>query len=192
VSGVSSDTSRPVTVLLASWKAGDPAALKALIPLVYDELHRLAEHYLRGERRGHTLQSTALIHEAYLRLVNQEPGQIDNRAHFLGVAAHLMRQVLVDHARARLAAKRDGGDKVELRDEDHPLQTANVDVLALDESLGRLEQLDPDLCRVVEMRFFAGLSVEDAAVALGVSPATVKREWAAAKAWLSRELSDKT
>jgi RNA polymerase sigma factor (TIGR02999 family) len=188
---VSSEVPQPVTVLLAQWKAGDAAALKALIPLVYDELHRLAQHYLRAERKGHTLQSTALINEAYLRLASQNPGEIDNRAHFLGVAAHLMRQILVDHARSRAAAKRDGGARVELRDEDHPLQTADVDVLALDESLTRLEQFDPALCRVVEVRFFAGLSIEDAAVALDVSPATVKREWAAAKAWLSRELGEK-
>jgi RNA polymerase sigma factor (TIGR02999 family) len=179
---------QPVTALLMRWRAGDPAALEALIPLVYGELHRLAAHYLRSERSGHTLQSTALVNEAYLRLVSQGPGHIENRAHFLGVAAHLMRQVLADHARAHRAAKRDAGVRVELRDEDHPVEAADVDMIALDEALTRLAQFDPDLCRVVEMRLFSGLSVEDSARALGVSPATLKREWSAAKAWLSREL----
>jgi RNA polymerase sigma factor (TIGR02999 family) len=188
---VSAEVSQPVTALLARWRAGDPTALEALIPLVFDELHRLAAHYLRGERSGHTLQSTALVNEAYLRLVSQGVSHIDNRAHFLGVASHLMRQILVDHARAHGASKRDGGERVELRDEDHPLQSADVDLLALDQALIRLEQFDPELCRLVEMRFFAGLSIEDTATALGVSAASVKREWTTAKAWLSRELREK-
>jgi RNA polymerase sigma factor (TIGR02999 family) len=187
---VSADKPQPVTVLLHQWKAGDAAALAALVPLVYDELHRLAAHYLRAERAGHTLQSTALVNEAYLRLVNQEPGDIGDRAHFIGVAAHVMRQVLVDHARARAAAKRGAGARVELRTEDYPLQVTNVDVIALDEALTGLAGFDPDLCRVVELRFFGGLSTEDCAAALGVSTATIKREWAAAKAWLSRELEE--
>jgi len=187
---VSSEASQPVTLLLAQWRGGDGAALKALIPLVYDELHRLAAHYLRSERHGHTLQSTALINEAYMRLVGQEPGDISNRTHFLGVAAHVMRQVLVDHARAHRAAKRAGGDRVELRDEDHPLMAADVDAIALDDAMNKLAQLDPELCRVVEMRVFGGLTVEEAAAAIGISPATFKREWAAAKAWLSRELGE--
>jgi RNA polymerase sigma factor (TIGR02999 family) len=186
---VSEAVSEPVTVLLARWKGGDPAALTALVPLVYDELHRLAAHYLRSERTGHTLQSTALVNETYLRLVGQQPGDINNRAHFIGVAAHLMRQVLVDHARAQRAAKRDAGCRVELRTEDHPLQVADVDVIALDEAMTRLASFDPDMCRIVELRYFGGLSVEDAATALGVSAATIKREWAAARAWLTRELT---
>jgi RNA polymerase sigma factor (TIGR02999 family) len=182
---------QPITALLMQWRAGDPTALEALIPLVYGELHRLAEHYLRRERSGHTLQSTALVNEAYLRLASQGPGDIGNRAHFFGVAAHLMRQVLVDHARAHRAAKRDAGVRVELRDDEHPVQATDIDVIALDEALSRLAQADPDLCRIVEMRVFAGLSVDDSAQAMGVSPATLKREWSAAKAWLSRELAVK-
>ena len=181
----------PVTELLAQWRAGDRSALEAMIPLVYDELHRLAHHYLHSERRGHTLQSTALVNEAYLRLLGQGGQRINDRAHFLGVAAHLMRQILVDYARARRAAKREGGQRVELEEARHPLQVSDVDVLALDEALIALAKLDPDQCRIVEMRFFAGLSVEDTAVAMEVSPATVKREWAVAKAWLRRELGDK-
>jgi RNA polymerase sigma factor (TIGR02999 family) len=186
---VVADNSQPVTALLTQWRAGDAAALEALIPLLYGELHRIAHRHLRSERPGHTLQSTALVNEAYLRLVSQGAGQIDNRAHFLGVAAHLMRQILVDYARAQHAAKRDGGRRVELEEGLHPLQTADVDVLALDEALQALAQLDPEQARIVEMRFFGGLSVEDTATALGVSPATVKREWASARAWLSRELA---
>ena len=185
------EVSEPITALLAQWKAGDAAALEALIPLMYNELHRLAEHHLRGERHGHTLQSTALINEAYLRLVTQEGGSLDSRSHFLGVAAHVMRQILIDHARARRAAKREGGCRVELREEDHPLQAADVDILALDEALNHLAQFDPELCKIVEMRFLGGLSVEDTAEVMGVSPATVKREWATARAWLSRELGER-
>lgn len=187
---MSEESSPAVTELLDHWRSGDPAALEALIPLVYDELHRLAHRYLRGERPGHTLQSTALVNEAYLRLVGQGASQIKNRAHFLGVAAHLMRQVLVDSARAQRAAKRDAGIRVELEEAMHPAQIADVDVIALDEALKELEQFDAELCRIVEMRFFGGLSIEDTATAMGVSPATVKREWVAARAWLSREVGE--
>jgi RNA polymerase sigma factor (TIGR02999 family) len=187
---MSEDRPTAVTGLLAQWRAGDPAALEGLIPLVYSELRRIAHSYLRGERKGHTLQSTALVNEAYLRLVSQGPGQIDNRAHFLGVAAHLMRQILVDHFRAQRTAKRDGGRRVELDEGLHPAQVADVDVLALDEALTALAQLDPDQSRIVEMRFFGGLSIADVATVMGVSPSTVKREWASARAWLSRELSE--
>jgi RNA polymerase sigma factor (TIGR02999 family) len=187
---VSEDRPQAVTELLVQWRAGDPAALEALIPLVYGELHRIAHGCLRGERKSHTLQSTALVNEAYLRLVSQGPGQIDNRAHFVGVAAHLMRQILVDYARALRSTKRDGGRRVELDEALHPLQVADVDVLALDEALNSLSQLDPDQSRIVEMRFFGGLSIEETAAVLGVSPSTVKREWASARTWLSRELTD--
>jgi RNA polymerase sigma factor (TIGR02999 family) len=187
--GVSADAPQQVTGLLAQWRAGDPAALESLIPLVYGELRRIAHGYLRGERPGHTLQSTALVNEVYLRLVSQEPGQINNRAHFVRVAAHLMRQILVDYARAQRAAKRDGGHRVELDESLQPLQLADVDVIALDDALSALAQLDPDQARIVEMRFFGGLSIEDTATALGVSPATVKREWRTARMWLSRELA---
>jgi RNA polymerase sigma factor (TIGR02999 family) len=185
---VSGQPPKPVTELLTSWRAGDAAALEALIPVVYDELHRLAHHYLRGERRGHTLQSTALVNEAYLRLVSQGPGQIGDRAHFIGVAAHLMRQILVDYARAQHAAKRDGGRRIALEEALHPLQVEDVDVIDLDKALKGLEQLDEKQSRIVELRFFGGLSIEDTATLIGLSPATVKREWAMAKAWLSREL----
>jgi RNA polymerase sigma factor (TIGR02999 family) len=185
---VSADAPQQVTGLLAQWRAGDPAALESLIPLVYGELRRIAHGYLRGERPGHTLQSTALVNEAYLRLVSQEPGQIDNRAHFVRVAAHLMRQILVDYARAQRAAKRDGGRRVELDESLLPLQLPNVDVIALDEALNGLARLDEQQAQIVELRFFGGLSVGDTATSLGVSPATVKREWATARAWLSREL----
>lgn len=186
---MSAKTPQPVTVLLEQWKAGNPDALAALIPRVYEELHQLAAHYLRMERRGHTLQSTALIHEAYMRIAGQEPCGIENRAHFLGVAAHVMRQVLVDHARVRRAAKRDPGVRIELQDADHPLVCGDVDTIALDEAMNKLGHLDSELCRLAEMRLFGGLTVEESATALGVSTATVKREWAAAKAWLSRELA---
>jgi RNA polymerase sigma factor (TIGR02999 family) len=185
---VSADAPQQVTGLLAQWRAGDPAALESRIPLVYGELRRIAHGYLRGERPGHTLQSTALVNEAYLRLVSQEPGQIDNRAHFVRVAAHLMRQILVDYARAQRAAKRDGGRRVELDESLLPLQLPNVDVISLDEALNGLARLDEQQAQIVELRFFGGLSVGDTATALGVSPATVKREWATARAWLSREL----
>jgi len=180
-----------VTTLLARWKSGDSAALQALIPILYDELHRLAQSQLRSERGDHTLQSTALVNEAYLRLIGRDSGQINSRAHFLGIAAHVMRQVLVDHARARHAVKRDGGSKVELSEDNHPLLEADVDIIALDEALTELAKLDPDLCRIVEMRYLGGLSVQATAEAMGVSLATIKRELAAARAWLSRELSDK-
>jgi RNA polymerase sigma factor (TIGR02999 family) len=185
---VAADAPQQVTALLAQWRAGDSAALESLIPLVYGELRRIAHGCLRGERSGHTLQSTALVNEAYLRLAGQEPGQINNRAHFVRVAAHVMRQILVDYARAQRAAKRDGGRRVELEESLQPLQLADVDLLALDDALSALAQLDPHQASIVEMRFFGGLSVEDTATALGVSPATVKREWATARAWLSREL----
>ena len=186
---MSADAPQQVTGLLAQWRAGDAAALESLIPLVYGELHRIAHSYLRSERPGHTLQSTALVNEAYLRLASQEPGQINNRAHFVRVAAHLMRQILVDYARAQRAAKRDGGRRVELDESLQPLQLADVDVIALDDALSALAQLDPEQARIVEMRFFGGLSIEDTATALGVSPATVKREWRTARTWLSRELA---
>jgi RNA polymerase sigma factor (TIGR02999 family) len=183
--------SKPVTSLLTQWKSGDPAALQELIPIVYDELHRLARRQLRSERSDHTLQSTALVNEAYLRLVGQDSGQINSRTHFLGVASHVMRQILVDHARSRRAAKRDGGNRVELNENDHPLQEANIDIIALDDALTELANFDPDLCRIVEMRYLGGLSVDATAEAMGVSPASIKREWTAAKAWLSRKLRNK-
>jgi RNA polymerase sigma factor (TIGR02999 family) len=179
-----------VTNLLLSWRQGDAAALDRVVPLVYDELRRIASRRLRGESRGHPLQATALVHEAYLRLVDVDRMTLTSRAHFLGLAATLMRQILVDHARRQRADKRGGGVTMLSLDEALPaVWTSSVDVLALDEALDALSAIDSRQCRVVELRFFAGLTIDEAAEALGVSPATVEREWALAKAWLYRQLS---
>ena len=179
-----------VTNLLLSWRQGDAAALERLVPLVYDELRRIASRRLRGESPGHPLQATALVHEAYLRLVDLDRMTLTSRAHFFGVAATLMRQVLVDHARRQRADKRGGGVTLLSLDEALPAAwTTSMDVLALDEALDALSAIDSRQCRVVELRFFAGLTIDEAAEALGVSPATVEREWALAKAWLYRQLS---
>ena len=181
-----------VTELLLAWGAGDRAALDALLPLVYAELRRQAARALRHESPEHTLQPTALVHEAYFRLVEQERVQWRNRAQFFGVAAQLIRRILIDHARARHAAKRDGGVRLTLDHADAQsgggAADAAVDLLELHEALERLAALDPDQGRLVELRYFAGLSIEETAEVLGVSPATVKREWAVARAWLRREL----
>jgi RNA polymerase sigma factor (TIGR02999 family) len=185
---VSDSPSQPVSELLNKWRAGDQEALQALIPLVYQELRRIAQHHLRQERPDHTLQSTALVHEAYLRLMKQGPAEVANRGHFLAVASQLMRQILVDHARGHRAAKRGGGLKLELK-EDLGLQKApSVDLIALDNALNELSRLDPQQSRIVELRFFGGLSIEDTADVIGISRTTVKREWATARAWLRREV----
>ncbi len=178
-----------VTQLLVRWRGGDKEALDSLMPLVYQELHRLAHHYLRNERPGHTLQSTALVHEAYVRLIEQDNPEFQNRAHFFGVAAHVMRQILVDYARAHRAAKR-GGDafRIPLEDAGELPKPVDVDVLALDDALKLLAEMDPQQSRVVELRFFGGLSLEDTSEVLGISSSTVKRDWATARAWLFREL----
>ena len=182
-------SSERVNKLLLNWGQGDQGAREALIPLVYDELRRLARRYLRRERRDHTLQSAALVNEAYLRLIRQEHPQWQNRAHFFGVAAQLMRHILVDHARNRAAAKRGAGAPRLTLDPDVALpQERDVDLIALDDALNQLAALDPQQSRLVELRFFGGLSIEEASVVLGVSPATVKREWATARAWLQREM----
>jgi RNA polymerase sigma factor (TIGR02999 family) len=180
-----------VTDLLLSWRQGDAAALDRLVPLVYDELRRVARRHLRGESPGHALQATALVHEVYLRLVDVDRMTLTNRAHFFGVAATLMRQILVDHARRQRADKRGGGVTMLSLDEAAlpAAWTSSVDVLALDEALDALSAIDARQCRVVEVRFFAGLTIDEAATALGISPATVEREWALAKAWLFRRLS---
>ena len=177
-----------VAGLLARWNEGDEAALGSLIPLVYKELHRLAHHYLRSERQGLTLQSTALVHEAYLRLVNQNPGSIQDRSHFVAIAARLMRQILVDNARTRRAAKRGPEYKLDLDEASDLAQNDSVDIIALNDALDTLARRDPQQERIVTMRFFGGLSVEETAAVLGISPATVKRDWVMAKAWLTREL----
>ena len=183
-----------VTGLLIAWSEGDAAALDALLPIVYAELRRQARRALRREGAGNTLQPTALVHEAYLRLVGQRPSRWEGRAHFYGVASRCMRQVLVDAARTRRAAKRGGGAQpITLGGAEQlvvaPAEAAGDDVLALDEALTRLAALDPEQARLVELRYFAGLTIDDTAATLGVSPATVSREWTVARRWLRRELA---
>ena len=178
-----------VTELLLSWRQGDPAALGRLLPLVYDELRRVARRHLRRDSPGHALQATALVHEVYLRLVNVDRLTLNNRAHFLAVAATLMRQILVDHARRTRARKRGGGvTMVSVEDVSPVTQPSNVDLIALDQALDALSVLDVRQARVVELRFFAGLNADETAEALDVSRATVERDWALAKAWLYRRL----
>jgi RNA polymerase sigma factor (TIGR02999 family) len=160
-----------------------------LMPLVYEELRKLAHHYLQSERHGATLQSTALVHEAYLRMVKQEPVDWQNRSHFFGVASRLIRQVLVDHARKRGAAKRGSGELRLAFDESMGGTAGDVDLILLDDALTSLARLDEKQSRIVELRFFGGLSVGETALVMGVSDRTVKREWASAKAWLFRELA---
>ena len=181
-------SSQSLHKLLANWQEGDQKALEALLPLVYNELHGLAHHYLRGERPDHTLQTTALINEAYLRLVQQGPFQTQNRSQFVALAATLMRQILVDYARTRRSAKRGNDCKVTLHDEVAAVKDEDVDVLALDDALKLLAERDSQQSRIVELRFFAGLTVDETAVVLSISPATVKREWSMARAWLSRQI----
>ncbi|HZO57676.1 MAG TPA: sigma-70 family RNA polymerase sigma factor [Bryobacteraceae bacterium] len=181
-----------VTMLLDSWSKGDQNALDQLTPVVYDELRRLAASYMRRERQDHTLQSTALVNEAYLKLVDQKNVVWQNRAHFFGIAAQMIRRILVDHARAHKAEKRGGGAGVLSLDEAIGVpERRDVEILSLNDALTRLTELDPQQGRIVELRFFTGLSIEETAEVVGVSPATVKREWASARAWLFREISRK-
>jgi RNA polymerase sigma factor (TIGR02999 family) len=177
-----------VTRLLQSWSCGEKEALNELVPLIHRELRGLATACLRRERRDHTLQPTALVHEAYLRLVDQTQVQCQNRAQFFAIAANLMRQILVDHARHHLAAKRGGGNKASIEEAAEVAQRREVDLVALDEALGKLAQLDPRQSRVVELRFFGGLTEEEIAEVLGVSATTVKRDWRIARAFLHRRL----
>jgi RNA polymerase sigma factor (TIGR02999 family) len=178
-----------VTNLLLRWGSGDREALDALAPLVYDELRRLAGRYLRRERLDHTLQSTALVHEAYLRLIDQRNVRWQNRAQFFGLAAELIRRILVDHARAKQAAKRGGSAyKLTLDEALDASEPRDLDLVRLDDVLQGLAKIDPQQSRVVELRFFAGLTIEETAEVLGISPATVKRDWLVAKAWLRREM----
>jgi RNA polymerase sigma factor (TIGR02999 family) len=187
---LSSGESKPVTELLIKLQGGDETALQQLLPLVYDELRRLARHYLQSERSSHTLQSTALVHEAYLRLVGQESLAVESRAHFFGIAARLMREILVDYARNRGAAKRGANCLTLALDEAVALpQKREVDLIALDDALKDLAALDPRQSQIVDLRFFGGLSIEDTSSVLGISPATVKREWAVARLWLQREMN---
>jgi RNA polymerase sigma factor (TIGR02999 family) len=174
--------------LLDKWKAGDREALNTLVPLIYNELHGLAHHYLQGERAEHTLQTTALVHEAYLRLAKQGPFQTQNREHFVAVAARLMRQILVDYARSHRAAKRGADCRVELDQDLEQPQHRGTDVVALDDALSELSRFDSQQSLIVELRFFGGMTVEETAAVLGLSVAATKRDWTMAKAWLAREL----
>ena len=175
--------------LLIRWTDGDKEALKSLVPLVYAELRRLAHNRLRQERQNHTLQTTALVHEAYVRMAENPPNRVADRKHFLALAAGIMRQVLVDHAREKLAQKRDGGVQIELDSRVAPVNERVLDVLAINEALTNLAKLDPRQSTIVELRFFAGLSIEDTAEIMGMSPATVKRDWITARAWLLQQLT---
>lgn len=178
-----------ITRLLADWGNGDQQALEKLTPLVYGELHRLAGRYLRRERPGHTLQSTALVNEAFLKLVGQHSIRWQNRAHFFGIAAQLIRRILVDYARTKIAAKRGSNSpRLSLDEAIGVPGDSNMDLLALNDALDDLAKIDPRQSRLVELRFFAGLTVEETAEVMQLSPATVKREWTTAKAWLSREI----
>src|SRR5580658_1874705 len=186
---MSSLSPKSVTLLLAQWNAGNDEALHAALPQVYDELLRLARHYMRGERPDHTLQGTALVHEAYLRLEKQGAAPFKDRSHFVAICAQLMRQILVEYARNHRAAKRDGGFKLTL-DDAIPFNSKNLDLVALDDALTELAKLDPQQSKIVELRFFGGLSIEESAHALGLSPATVKRHWASARVWLHHQMGE--
>jgi RNA polymerase sigma factor (TIGR02999 family) len=176
--------------LLAKLQTGDAQALHAVFPLVYNELRRVAHRYLRNERADHTLQSTALVHEAYLRLEKQG-GEFKNREHFVAICAQLMRQILVEYARSRKAQKRDGGFRLSLSD-GVPGKAPSVDMIALDDALSELAKLDRQQSKIVELRFFGGLSIDETSRVLNLSPATVKRYWATARLWLHREMSNAT
>jgi RNA polymerase sigma factor (TIGR02999 family) len=182
---------RQVTQLLLDWSNGDQEALDKLIPLVYQELKRLARYYMRRERAGHTLQTSALVNEAYIQLVDYKRMKWKDRTHFLAVAAQAMRRILVDHARTRYSAKRGGSQalKVSLDEAATLADERAAEMVALDDALTRLAELDPRKSRIVELRYFGGLEIEEAAHMIGISPATVKREWNAARLWLYREMN---
>ena len=177
-----------VTELLNAWQEGRPGAVDELMPLVYQELRKLARSYLRNERPDHTLQATALVNEAYLRLMGQKSVQRENRKHFFGIASQLMRRILVDHARKRMAGKRGGAEPLIPFEEDQVAPTGQPDLVELDAALDALAKIDPDQAKLVELRYFTGLTIDETAKVLELSPATVKREWVVAKAWLRREL----
>jgi len=178
-----------VTRLLLAWTNGDRDALEDLVPVVYGELRRIAARYFNHERPDHTLQATALVHEAYFKLIDQDHARWQNRAQFFGVAAQLMRRILVDHARTHLAAKRGGGlTPITLVDVAGASSSRGIDVIALDDALTRLASLYPEQGRLVELRYFGGLTIEETGEAMGISPATVKRQWTVARAWLLRDM----
>jgi RNA polymerase sigma factor (TIGR02999 family) len=178
-----------VTKLLIEWSNGDKAALDRLMPLIHQELRRLAHHYMSRERVGHTLQTTALVNEAYLRLVNRKDAHWQNRTHFFAISATLMRNILVDHARKQGFVKRGAGRRTDLDEGMVVSQERAQEVVALDDALKQLAAFSPQQSRIVELRFFGGLTIEEAAEVLSLSPATIKREWKSAKAWLYRELA---
>jgi RNA polymerase sigma factor (TIGR02999 family) len=187
---VGQTSTNDITKLLQGWQGGDGAALDALVPVVYKELRRLAHYELRKERPDHTLQSTALVHEAYFRLVGRDLPQWESRTHFFAIAAQLMRQILVDYARRRRASKRGSGVCTLTLDDAMAMpQGKDVDVVAVDDALNTLAEVDPRQSRVVELRFFAGLSLEETSEVMGIATATVQRDWTAARAWLHREIS---
>lgn len=179
-----------ITQLLIDWGKGDQAALEKLMPLVYNELRRLASNYLRRERASHTLQPTALVNEAYLKLVDQRNAKWQNRAHFFGISAQLMRRILVDHARQHQAAKRGGSNqqRLSITSAEQVAKQPEVDLLALNEALDELTLMDPQQAQIVELKFFGGLSIDETAEVLGISHATVERDWKVARAWLRRQL----
>ena len=182
--------SQNLTALLIRWREGDRSALDQMTPVLYEELRRLARHFLAAERSDHTLQPTALVHEAYLRLVGQHSVDWRNRAHFMAMAATMMRRILINHAEAHNAAKREGsGEILSLEDAFGVFTDPRIDLLHLNAMLDRLSGLDPQQGRVVELRYFGGLSIEETAEALGISPATVKREWSTARLWLLQQMS---
>jgi len=189
---VPSTCSHPVTELLARWSTGDTSARDALVPLVYDELRRIARRCLAGQRGNHTLQPTALVHEAYLRLARRDSVDWQDRIHFFALSAQIMRQILVDHARKHSAAKRGGNTVMLPLDENSSVAQKSLDLLALDDAMKRLADLDPRQCQIVELRFFGGLSIEETAKAVKVSPATAKREWATARLWLRHAMTSGT
>jgi len=183
-------SSEGITQLLIDWSKGDQAALEKLMPLVYDELRRLASNYLRRERASHTLQPTALVNEAYLKLVDQRHAKWQNRAQFFGISAQLMRRILVDHARQHQAAKRGGSkqQRLSITSAERVAKQPEIDLLALNEALDELTIMDPQQAQIVELKFFGGLSIEETAEVLGISHATVERDWKMARAWLRRQL----
>ena len=188
---MSSGTSYPVTELLTRWSSGDTSARDALVPLVYNELRRIARRCLSRQQSGHTLQPTALVHEAYLRLVRYDSIDWRDRAHFFAMAAQIMRQILVDYARKQTASKRGGNAVTVVMDEASVVaKQTSLDLLALDDALKQLASLDPRQSQIVELRFFGGLSIEETAQAVNISPATIKREWATARLWLIHEMND--
>jgi RNA polymerase sigma factor (TIGR02999 family) len=179
-----------ISELLAKWSAGDREAFQALIPLLYDQLHQVAHRYLRKARPGHTLQTTALVHEAYLRLEEHHNAHFQNHCHFIAICALLMRQILIGHERTRRAAKRGAGAENLTLDDAHAVMKGRpIDLIALEDALNDLARLDPQQSRIIELRFFGGLSVDETARVMAVSPTTVKREWRSGRAWLHREMS---